>query len=163
MKLRIAGLSKESVVDGPGIRYVIFAQGCLHNCRGCHNPNTHPIDGGYLVELDEIYNDIINNKFIDGVTFSGGDPFVQIDAFIELAKRLKKHNINIMCYTGYIYEDIIKHEKYKEILNYLDTLVDGKFILERKTLKKPYVGSDNQRIIDVQKSLKQNKIIEVKW
>ncbi|MCX7950804.1 MAG: anaerobic ribonucleoside-triphosphate reductase activating protein [Clostridiales bacterium] len=163
MKLRIAGLSKESVVDGPGIRYVIFAQGCLHNCRGCHNPNTHPIDGGYLVELDEIYNDIINNKFIDGVTFSGGDPFVQIDEFIELAKRLKKHNINIMCYTGYIYEDIIKHEKYKEILNYLDTLVDGKFILERKTLKKPYVGSDNQRIIDVQKSLKQNKIIEVKW
>lgn len=163
MKLRIAGITKESVVDGPGIRYVIFAQGCLHNCKGCHNPNTHALDGGFLIELDEIYNDIIKNRFIDGVTFSGGDPFVQVDVFAELSKRLKMNDINIMCYTGYVYEEIIKVDKYKEFLNYIDILVDGRFILERKTLKKPYVGSDNQRIIDVKESLRENKIVEVKW
>lgn len=90
MKIRIAGISKESLVDGPGIRYVIFAQGCLHNCIGCHNPSTHPLDGGYLVDINEIYNDIISNKFIDGVTFSGGEPFLQVNEFTEIAKKLKE-------------------------------------------------------------------------
>ncbi|CDF57844.1 anaerobic ribonucleoside-triphosphate reductase activating protein [Thermobrachium celere] len=163
MKIRIAGINRESLVDGPGIRYVIFSQGCFHNCRGCHNKETHPLDGGYEVELDYIYNDIIQNKYIDGVTFSGGDPFVQVEKFIHLAKRLKEKNIHIICYTGYLYDDILKDSKKRELLNYIDILIDGPFVLEQRTLKKPFVGSLNQRIIDVKKSLKENKIIEVKW
>ncbi|WDC84076.1 anaerobic ribonucleoside-triphosphate reductase activating protein [Caloramator sp. mosi_1] len=163
MKLRIAGINRESLVDGPGIRYVIFSQGCIHNCKGCHNKDTHPLDGGYEVELEKIYNDIIQNRFIDGVTFSGGDPLIQADKFSVLSKMLKEKNIHIICYTGYVFEDIIKQKDKRELLNNIDILIDGPFMQEKRTLKKSFVGSSNQRIIDVKKSLESNKVIEVEW
>nr|WP_027307378.1 MULTISPECIES: anaerobic ribonucleoside-triphosphate reductase activating protein [Caloramator] len=163
VKLRIAGINRESLVDGPGIRYVIFSQGCIHNCKGCHNKDTHPLDGGYEVELEYIYNDILKNKFIDGVTFSGGDPLIQADKFSILAKMLKEKNIHIICYTGYIFEDIINEKDKLELLKNIDILIDGPFIQEQRTLKKSFVGSTNQRIIDVKKSLENNKIVEIKW
>ncbi|MCX7695171.1 MAG: anaerobic ribonucleoside-triphosphate reductase activating protein [Caloramator sp.] len=163
MKLRIAGINRESLVDGPGIRYVIFSQGCIHNCRGCHNKDTHPLDGGYEVDLEYLYNDIVKNKFIDGVTFSGGDPLIQADKFSILAKMLKEKNINIICYTGYVFEDIINQKDKKELLKNIDVLIDGPFIQEKKTLKKSFVGSSNQRIIDVKKSLENNKVVEIEW
>lgn len=159
MKVRIAGIIKESIVDGPGVRYVIFAQGCRHKCPGCHNPETHDFNGGYIVDADEIINDIRNNNYISGVTFSGGDPLFQIDEFKYIAEKLKYSSIHIMCYTGFKYEDIIKDKKLKVILDKIDLLVDGPFIMSKKTLKLPYRGSSNQRIIDVKKSLSQGKII----
>lgn len=163
MKLRIAGINRESLVDGPGIRYVIFSQGCIHNCKGCHNKDTHPLDGGYEVEIEDIYNDILKNKFIDGVTFSGGDPLIQADKFLILAKMLKEKNIHIVCYTGYIFENIINEKDKLELLKNIDILIDGPFIQEQRTLKKSFVGSSNQRIIDVKKSLENKKVVEIEW
>ena len=98
MELRVAGIVKESVVDGPGFRYVIFSQGCEHCCKGCHNPDTHAMDGGYVVDTDFIIEDIRQSRYIDGVTFSGGEPFLQAEAFIDIAEKLGEDNINIICY-----------------------------------------------------------------
>lgn len=163
MDIRISGIVKESVVDGPGIRYVIFAQGCLHKCVGCHNPHTHDFKGGYDIDADVLKEDIIKNPFIDGVTFSGGDPFYQVDGFCYLAKELKKNNIHIVCYTGFVYEDIVKNNDKKKLLENIDLLIDGPFILSQKTFKLPFRGSSNQRIIDVKKSLLEGKAITVEY
>ncbi|QCX32568.1 anaerobic ribonucleoside-triphosphate reductase activating protein [Caloramator sp. E03] len=163
MDIRISGIIKESVVDGPGIRYVIFAQGCLHKCIGCHNPHTHDFKGGYDIDVDDLKNDIIRNPFIDGVTFSGGDPFYQVEGFYYLAKELKKNNIHIVCYTGFFYEDIVKNNDKKKLLENVDLLIDGPFILSQKTLKLPFRGSSNQRIIDVKRSLMEGEVITVEY
>lgn len=155
MQLRIAGLTKESIVDGPGIRYVVFAQGCNHKCKGCHNPDTHSMSGGYEIDVDMLIKDILNSKHIDGVTFSGGEPFLQAEAFLYIAKVLKHHNIHIISYTGYTFEQIIgnniNHEI--ELLNNIDVLIDGPYIEKLRDLSIPYRGSKNQRIIDVCSSL----------
>ena len=108
MKLRIAGTVNESIVDGPGFRYTIFTQGCPHHCEGCHNPQTHDFNGGTLVDTDDLFNEIIKDKFLDGVTFSGGDPFCQCKPLTELAKKIRSYNgfitpLNIISYTGYSY------------------------------------------------------------
>lgn len=153
MKIRIAGLTKESVVDGPGIRYVVFAQGCAHNCVDCHNKETHDFLGGVEIDIDELLIDIHKRKYIDGVTLSGGDPFYQPKEFAYLAEQLKKDSINVMAYTGFIYEEIIKDDKMKALLKNIDTLMDGPFIKEKKTYKMSFRGSSNQRMIDVKKSL----------
>lgn len=163
MQVRISGIVKESFVDGPGIRYVIFAQGCLHNCLGCHNPQTHDFNGGYLIDCDELINDVLKNKYIDGVTFSGGDPLYQVKEFIYIAKKLKENDVHIICYTGFEYEDIIKDEDKRELLNYIDLLIDGPFILSQKSLKIPFRGSTNQRIIDVKRSISEGNIVTVEY
>ena len=106
MELRVAGIVKESVVDGPGFRYVIFAQGCEHRCKGCHNPDTHAMDGGYVVDTDSIIEDIKQSRYIDGVTLSGGEPFLQAKAFIDIAEKLGEFNMNIICYTGFTMKSI---------------------------------------------------------
>jgi anaerobic ribonucleoside-triphosphate reductase activating protein len=161
MMVRVAGIVRESVVDGPGIRFVIFAQGCKHNCEGCQNPETHDMMGGEMIEADELVEEIINNKHIDGVTFSGGDPFFQVEAFKYIAQRLKSRKINIIAYSGYKYEKIIDNEERFELLKNIDVLIDGAFLIDKRTYNKPFRGSSNQRVIDVNTSLFLDRIIEL--
>lgn len=150
MEIRLAGVIESSINNGDGIRKVIFAQGCKHNCKGCFNPETHDFDGGYLCDTDKLIQRINEDYMIDGVTFSGGDPFEQASAFAEIAKNINK-NLTIWCYTGYIYEYLIKHknehEGWEELLNNINVLVDGKFEEDKKDRNLKYRGSSNQRII----------------
>ena len=164
MKLRLAaGLQKDSIVDGEGIRTVIWTQGCPHHCLGCHNPETWDIDEGKDFELKEIYSMIDELEGQDGITFSGGDPFIQPEACAKIAKYAKEKGLNIWAYTGYEFEHLLTLSKTKKaIMNFLkeiDTLVDGKFILDQKSYNYIFRGSSNQRIIDVKKSLKANKTV----
>lgn len=151
--LRISGIVNESIVDGPGIRLVIFAQGCKHNCLGCHNPDTHHFNGGTLMEHADIIDIIKKNPLLDGVTFSGGDPFEQALSFAILGEEIKKLGLNIITYTGYKYEDILESNQpgWKELLDTTDYLMDGPFELDNKSLELRFRGSSNQRIIDVKK------------
>lgn len=160
MKIRLASpLQKDSIVDGLGIRTVIWTQGCAHGCPGCHNPGTHDFDGGALFELEEIKKTIDTLENQDGITFSGGDPVYQIEPVIDLAEYARKRNLTVWLYSGFEYEEILKMPLGKKLLKSIDVLVDGKFILEKRTLEAPFRGSSNQRIIDTQKSLKENKVI----
>jgi anaerobic ribonucleoside-triphosphate reductase activating protein len=150
--MRISGYVEESIVDGTGIRFVIFAQGCKHKCKGCHNPQTHDFNGGYEITIDEILEKIKANPMIDGVTFSGGDPMEQAKEFTILAKEIKKLGLNIWCYTGYTFGHLIRHytahNGYMELLNEIDVLVDGKFVESLKDGTLAFRGSSNQMIID---------------
>ncbi len=153
--MRIAGNIDESIVDGEGIRYVIFLQGCTLHCKNCQNKQTWDLDGGIEVRVEDIFNDINKHHLIDGVTFSGGEPFLQVQECIELAKMIRKERpeLNIWSYSGYTFEHLIKDPKNIEFLNLLDVLVDGPFVQDKKTLNIPFRGSSNQRLIDVKKAL----------
>lgn len=163
-QIRVAGIVKESIVDGPGIRYVVFAQGCRHNCPGCHNPQTHSFEGGSLVEIDKILQQIKSNPLLDGITLSGGEPFEQAEAFGELAEKSKILGYNVMTYTGYTYEFVLKNKDaiggWAKLLIETDILVDGKFEIAKKSALLQFRGSRNQRIIDVRKSITMNEIIQ---
>ena len=166
MKIRLAAyLQSDSIVDGEGIRTVIWTQGCPHHCLGCHNPETWIFDGGALIDIDEVCEIIDTLEGQDGITFSGGDPFMQSKACSEIAKYARSKGLNIWAYTGYNYEDLIHlSEKKKEIMDFLneiDVLVDGRFILEKKSFTCIFRGSTNQRVIDVKQSLKKKKIVLV--
>ncbi|WP_426348177.1 anaerobic ribonucleoside-triphosphate reductase activating protein [Alloiococcus sp. CFN-8] len=166
-KIRLAGILKESLVNGPGMRRVFFSQGCSHDCIGCFNPDTHDFNGGFLWDRDELIKEVLDNPLLKGVTFSGGDPFEQPEAFGYMAENLKKHGVNIWSYTGYTFEYLVEnmHKKpYWEImLNSIDVLVDGKFQEELKEDNLKYRGSSNQRIIDVRKSLANKTVITVSY
>ena len=153
--LNIAGLVNDSIVDGPGIRFTVFAQGCSHNCKGCHNPDTHPFGTGVNFTIQEIIRQIKTNPLVRGVTFSGGDPFFQAEGCAELARELKAMNYEVASYTGFTWEYLIAcgDEHQIELLKNLDILVDGPFDIEKRNLDLRFRGSSNQRIIDVQKSL----------
>lgn len=161
--IRIANIIKESIVDGPGIRMVVFAQGCKHKCPGCHNPETHSFDGGTLVTVDWILEQAKRNPLLDGITFSGGEPFEQADAFAVLAQEAKKLNLNIVTYTGYTYEYIIENSSryggWDTLLDNTDILVDGRYESEKRDILLKFRGSENQRIIDVKRTKSENKIV----
>lgn len=162
MNIRIAGTVSNSIVDGPGFRYAIFVQGCPHNCKGCHNPNTHDFNGGKIVDTEVIINQIGEDPLLDGVTFSGGEPFCQCEPLYEIGKKVKEKRLNIVTYTGYEYEWLIAHKNeyhIGDLLSVTDILIDGKFILEERSLELRFKGSKNQRIIDVKKSEEAGKII----
>ena len=162
MKIRLAAsLQPDSIVDGEGIRTVIWTQGCSHHCKGCHNPETWSFDSGYLVDVDSVIEEIDSLTGQDGITLSGGDPFYQVDACTLIAKHCKNKKLNVWCYTGFVYEDLIKDTKMLELLKYIDVLVDGPFVLNKRSLDLYFKGSSNQRIIDVPNSLKENKIVLV--
>lgn len=165
--IRIAGLVSDSVVDGPGIRYAIFTQGCDHGCKGCHNPQTHDFNEGTDVNIDKLINQIVKNPILSGVTLTGGDPFYQIDASLELAYKLKSFGINIIAYTGYTYEELLEMKEdnpnLDRLLHNIDVLIDGPFIEEEKDLSLRFRGSKNQRVIDVQNSIKKHHIELLNW
>ena len=161
MKCRLAAdLQSDSILDGEGIRTVIWFQGCLHNCPGCHNPETHDLNGGKAYDVDEIKEQIRNLKYQKGITLSGGDPFFQPEAAIEFAKCAHETGLNVWAYTGFTYEALVSsNDKKKELLENVDILVDGKFILAEKSLECKFRGSTNQRIIDVKKSLEEGNVV----
>lgn len=163
MKIRIAGTVNDSIVDGEGIRFVVFVQGCIHNCEGCHNPQTHDFSGGFETDTEELLTKILSNPLLDGVTFSGGEPFCQPAPLYELGRRAKENGLNIVCYTGFTFEKLLEmSKKDKDILNLLgicDVLIDGPFILSKKNLLLKFRGSENQRILDVKKSVAEGKAV----
>ena len=163
MEIRLSGIVEESIVDGKGIRFTVFTQGCPHNCKGCHNPQTHDFKGGYLDDTDNLFEKFKEDPILKGMTFSGGEPFMQPKPLTELAKKI--HGLkykDIWCYTGFTFEELLKgNEDRIELLNNIDVLIDGKFVEELKNLELSFRGSENQRIIDVKKSLAENKIILV--
>jgi anaerobic ribonucleoside-triphosphate reductase activating protein len=161
--IRIAGVVKESTVDGPGFRYVIFTQGCPHHCEGCHNPATHAMDGGRLERITTLANDISINPLLKGVTLSGGEPFMQAKNLVKLLELLDLNRYTVMTYTGFKYEYLLenanKENGFLELLKLTDVLIDGKFEISLKSSKVKFRGSSNQRAIDVKSSLKENKIV----
>lgn len=162
MTLQISGTVNDSIVDGPGLRFTVFVQGCPHHCKGCHNPQTHAFEGGKPVESEELLQKIKDNPLLDGVTFSGGEPFCQAEALADLGMHIRKMGLNIMTYTGYTLEYLLEHREengYGKLLTVTDWLVDGPFIEAQKSYMLHFKGSANQRIIDVQKSLADGQII----
>lgn len=151
--IRIAGIVDESIVDGPGIRFVVFTQGCSHHCRGCHNPKTHSYSGGTLVKVGDIIDRMKKNPLIDGLTISGGEPFDQANVVSILAHCVKMLGYNVWTYTGYLYEDILKKSEtdlgYKTLLENTDVLVDGEFDETKMDPNLRFKGSTNQREIQV--------------
>lgn len=163
MELRIAGTVNDSIVDGPGIRFTIFTQGCPHNCEGCHNPQTHDFNGGTLVDTDDLLEKIKGNPLLDGVTFSGGEPFCQAHVLAELGKEIKALGMDIITYTGYTFEKLYENREqngWGELLSVTDYLIDGPFILDKKDWEIKFRGSSNQRYIDCQESLKKGSAVE---
>lgn len=160
-KIRLAGMLYESLSNGPGLRRVLFSQGCRHNCKQCFNPHTHSFQGGELLDMDGIVEDIVNNPILRGVTFSGGDPLEQAEKFAYIAKKVKEKGKSVWVYTGYTFEQILKakdeHSGWEGLLKYCDVLVDGKFDINKKNESLKFRGSNNQRIIDIKKSLNMGK------
>lgn len=160
MKLNVAGITFDSIVDGPGLRNTLFVQGCSHHCLGCHNAQTWSTNPNQIMDTDEVLIQLLESKN-KSVTFSGGEPFEQPEALSIIAKQLRQQNFNLWSYSGYTFEEILKDPLKKEFLTYLDVLVDGRFILDLKSLTLKFRGSHNQRIIDVQQSLRENKIVQL--
>ena len=162
--LRLAGVIRESIVDGPGIRFVVFTQGCPHHCPGCHNPGTHDPKGGYDSEIENLVAEFRKNPMLKGITLSGGDPFMQAAACAGLAARIHQLGKNVVTFTGYTFEHLIAHADdnngWLALLRQTDLLIDGPFILAKKTLSLPFRGSSNQRIINVPASLQEGKAVE---
>ncbi len=152
---------KESITDGPGIRYTLFTQGCPHHCPGCHNPQTHDFSGGQQHDLDELFSDIQKNPLVHGITLSGGEPFCQAEALLLLCKRLKAAGYEIAAYSGYTFEELIsdKGSPQYALLAYIDVLIDGPFLQDKKSLLLKFKGSSNQRIIQVPASLKEGRAV----
>lgn len=165
MEIRLASpvLQPDSIVDGEGIRAVLWTQGCDHKCPGCHNPQTHSFDSGFILDVEEVKKQIDDLEEQDGITFSGGDPLYQPEACLEIAKYAKEKKMNVWCYTGFTFEKLLEMSKNNhtilELLNNIDVLVDGKFVLNLKSYDCKFRGSTNQRLINVKESLKFGKVV----
>ena len=160
MDIRISGAIEESIVDGPGVRYVVFTQGCPHHCEGCQNPETHDFGGGIVIDTEGILKEFRANPLLGGITFSGGEPFCQPEPLCEIAKEVHSLGKSVWSFSGYTFEEILKlGEKQVELLKNLDVLVDGKFLLAEKSLNLRFRGSKNQRLIDVKKSLEKEEVV----
>lgn len=164
MKIRLSSpLSFDSIVDGPGLRMVVWTQGCTHKCNECHNPQTHDLNGGYEVEVNDIINNIKKLKLQRGITLSGGEPFLQQVPLEIIAREAKESDLDVWTYTGFTFEQLLDSKnpnyfKNLKLLKQIDILIDGKFVYDKRDISLKFRGSSNQRIIDVQKSLK-NKCV----
>lgn len=166
MKIRLAGIHGESMVDGPGIRYTVFVQGCPHECEGCHNLQTHSFNGGAIAYVEDINEDILRMKDgIDGITLSGGEPFTQPIPCAEIAKYAKSLGLNVWCYTGYTFEQLEYRSHTdgacRELMGLIDVLVDGRFMKDKKSMNCLFRGSTNQRLVDVPASLRAEKVVTI--
>lgn len=161
--LRLFGEIKESITDGPGIRYAVFTQGCPHYCTGCHNPESHSFTDGYLVKEDKLIAEIYKNPLLDGVTLSGGEPFMQAAELAEIAAAVKAKGLNVIVFSGYTYEELLvlakERKGYTALLQNTDILVDGRFDITRKSMDLRFRGSLNQRAIDVPASLESGNVV----
>ncbi len=161
MELRIAGVADDSVVDGDGYRFTIFTQGCPHHCAGCQNPETWDPAGGRTVDTEDLLRDILANPLLDGVTFSGGEPFVQSAPLAALARKLRAHDLTVWAYTGYTLEVLAaqRDPDINALLAALDVLVDGPFLREQRDLTLRFRGSRNQRVIDLAKTREAGHVV----
>ncbi|MBR5125373.1 MAG: anaerobic ribonucleoside-triphosphate reductase activating protein [Oscillospiraceae bacterium] len=158
--LNLSGIVGDSIVDGPGIRTTIFCQGCPHHCPGCHNPETWDFGCGTDMAVEDIVSIVRSNPLCRGVTFSGGEPFAQAEAFAKLAKLLKEKGYEVASYSGYTFEELLTgSEAQKSLLKAIDILIDGPFLMQEKSLELIFRGSRNQRILDVPKSLAAGKAV----
>ncbi|MCI7767469.1 MAG: anaerobic ribonucleoside-triphosphate reductase activating protein [Oscillospiraceae bacterium] len=162
-ELRIAGITDDSIVDGPGIRLTVFVQGCPHSCEGCHNPQTHDFSAGYVISTEDIMDKIVSNPLLDGVTFSGGEPFCQAKALSRLGSMIREKGLDIITFSGYTYEFLKANADgencYNDLLKVSDYLVDGPFILAERSIDLRFRGSANQRIIDLKKTAKEGRVV----
>ncbi len=163
MQIRLFGVANDSIVDGPGLRYSVYVQGCSHKCPGCHNPGSWDFDGGQITTVDAIIKDILSNKLVNDVTLSGGDPFDQVAPVAALARELKKRGYGIWTYSGYTFEQLQERAKVEKdvqvILDCSDVLVDGPFLQDKKSLELKWKGSSNQRVIDMNKTSESGHIV----
>lgn len=158
MKLSIIKIVESTTVDGPGLRTTVYSAGCSHHCKGCHNPQSWNIGYGEMVEVEEVAQRLLSTG--ENITFSGGDPIFQMEGFAELASIIKQEsNKNIWCYTGYKFEQLMLKPKAMELLKNIDVLVDGRFEEKERDENILFRGSRNQRLIDVQKSLKLGEVV----
>lgn len=159
----IAGINKASFADGIGVRYTVFCSYCPHHCEGCHNQKYWNIESGVKISTSDILNDITKLSYKPDITFSGGEPFSQAEGFFDLAQKIKTNtDRTIWCYSGFTFEELLafpKESNERKLLNLIDVLVDGKFIQDLADKRLAFKGSSNQRVIDVKKSLKENKIV----
>ncbi len=160
MEICVYGTASDSIVDGPGLRYSVFVQGCPHHCPGCHNPKSHPFEGGKLMDTEELARRITENPLLDGLTLSGGEPMCQPLPCRTLADWAHGHGLNVWCYTGYTFDQLLAEgdPARLHLLEAVDVLVDGPFLLDRRSLALLYRGSDNQRLIDVPASLRAGTV-----
>ena len=159
--LNLSGIVSDSIVDGPGIRTCIFSQGCPHHCEGCHNPETWDFGCGTDMEEETLVEIVRSNPLCRGVTFSGGEPFAQAEGFAKLARLLKDARYEVASYTGYTFEELLTgSEDQKKLLETIDILIDGPFLMAEKSLEIAFRGSRNQRILDVPKSLAAGEAVE---
>ena len=161
--IRLYGLVTDSIVDGPGYRTAIFVQGCPYHCEGCHNPESQPFEGGTVWTLDDVEKKFANNPLLSGITLSGGEPAEQAAPCAELARRAHQKGLNVWTYTGSTLEKLTERAKDDPALAALlaetDVLVDGPFILAQRSLELDFCGSKNQRLIDMNETRRQGKII----
>ncbi len=150
--LRLSGIVEESIVDGPGLRYVLFTQGCPHCCKGCHNPQTHPLEGGFLRSAARILAQFAENPLLAGITFSGGEPFLQAGALCAVAEGVRARGKNVLVYTGFTYEQLLARVEdeagVRRLLELTDILIDGPYVEALRDLELHFRGSANQRILD---------------
>lgn len=161
-RIRVAGVVNDSITDGPGMRYTLFVQGCPHHCPGCHNPQTHPFEGGSWRTAEEIAGEILKNPMLSGLTLSGGEPICQAKALVPLCRMVKDGGMDIALYSGYTFEQLIQMEEdgVRTLLSLCDVLIDGPFLLEERSLALLFRGSKNQRILNLPESLKAGKAAE---
>ncbi|MDR0885336.1 MAG: radical SAM protein [Clostridiales Family XIII bacterium] len=163
--IRVSGFQNDSIVDGPGLRFTLFVQGCEFHCPGCHNPDTQSLESGKFYDADAIWAMIDRNPILTGVTFSGGEPLLQAAELLPLAEKIRAKGLELAIYTGYTWEEIYcddadskddnctNKDAMRALLRLADTIIDGRFILAQRSLTLRFKGSRNQRIIDVAKSL----------
>lgn len=161
--IRLAGIVRESIVDGPGIRFTVFCQGCPHGCPGCHNPESHDFSGGRDCSIDRLLEEIDKDPLLAGVTFSGGEPFCQPEGFLELAKGVKERGLNITSFSGYTFEQLAdmaaENIAVRDLLDMTDILVDGPYIKAQRDLTLQFRGSGNQRVIDMNRTRAEGHIV----
>ena len=160
MNIRIAGVVNDSIVDGPGLRFSVFTQGCSHHCPGCHNPETHDPQGGHDEDTDALIAKMKKNPLLSGITLTGGDPLEQSAPCLELAKAAHAAGLNVWAYTGYTWEQLLNRADPDQmaLLREVDVLVDGPFIQGERSLELDYRGSKNQRLIDVPTTLRTGEV-----
>ncbi|MEA4888082.1 MAG: anaerobic ribonucleoside-triphosphate reductase activating protein [Clostridiaceae bacterium] len=163
MQIRLYGRLKESITDGPGIRYAVFTQGCPHQCPSCHNPDSHDFTAGKLVDTEELLTDILANPLLDGLTLSGGEPFMQPEECAWLAAGARRAGLNVIVFSGYTWEELLENAAtrrgWTNLLQETDILIDGRYEKAKRSLNLRFRGSSNQRAVDVQESLRQKQVI----
>lgn len=166
MNFQLSGTANDSIVDGPGLRFTIFVQGCPHHCKGCHNPQTHDFGGGTAADTEELLEKIRRNPLLDGVTFSGGEPFCQALPLAAIGKEVHALGLNTITYTGFTFEELYarrQEDGIGELLAVTDFLIDGPFIEAQKSYQLQFRGSANQRILDCRRSLETGCAVETEF